>query len=389
MTAALDVPLELPDPRRWPDAGTASHAAAALHALAQASLAAGDSTAAARHDAAVDATLRGWLRDGDGAALDEAFAQAPSAAVHRHLWRRLALVEAAVLRSPALAVALFALPLVIVAGRETVGEGPVELDGMLPEPGRVAELLREHDALGGNRQFAVGGALADATALGLNALARLVAQGHRALHAGGFEPLALAPAPLVVAGTQEVAHLRFLVGGLLCGPDAEPLLEAPVGAWGMPLARRVSAALGRPGVTVLALPRAPQRLVPALAAGRAAQRDVALQLFAGNALRRLRGSFGEPTAVISAHAAPSAAGGGELRVSLSSVFGPRDAEGFRFPLEPYERTPDVVAAIAGLLRDCRVADVRTTASIQPDRDPTTGLLCFCRPDRGASSPGAR
>ena len=118
--------------------------------------------------------------------------------------------------------------------------------------------------------------------------------------------------------------------------------------------------------------------MPARAAGRAAQREVALQLFASNALRRLRASFGEPTAVVSAHEAPDAPGGGELRVSLSSPFSPRDAEGFRFPLEPQERTPDALASIVDLLRDCRVADVRAVAAIQPDRDPATGLLRFCK-----------
>jgi len=63
---------------------------------------------------------------------------------------------------------------------------------------------------------------------------------------------------------------------------------------------------------------------------------VPLLLFAGNAIRRIRAAVGEPTAVISAHRAPDAPGGGELRLSLSSPFDPRDAEGFRCPLHPLD-----------------------------------------------------
>jgi hypothetical protein len=192
-------------------------------------------------------------------------------------------------------------------------------------------------------------------------------------------PLPLAPAPLRVEGTAEAAHLRFVMGLIFCAPHATAL-RADAPAAGMPLTRALSAALAIPGVTVLALAGAAQRLVPALAAGRSSQRQVALELFTTNALRRLRASFGEPTAVLSAHRAHDAPRGGELRLSLASPFGPRDAEGFRYPLGPHERVPDAAAAIATLLRDCRVTDVRVMPGVQPDRDPATGLLRFCRAD---------
>ena len=73
------------------------------------------------------------------------------------------------------------------------------------------------------------------------------------------------------------------------------------------------------------------------------------RLFASNAIRKLRASVGEPSAVISAHRAAGAPGGGELRLSLSSPFEPRDAEGFRCPLYPLDRVADVVAMLRGLL----------------------------------------
>lgn len=374
----MDTPIDLPDPRRWPPSRAAGRAAE-LHAEAAESLAATASATAASLDARIEATLIAWLREGDGVALDDALASAPSAAIHRHLWRRLAACEDAIARDAALSVILFAIPLVVVVAGAEAGTA-ASLDGVLPDAGDVVRLLREHGALGGSEQFTVSAALADAGALAPASLPTLLAHARRTSEGGGDVPLAVSGAPLAVQGTAELAHLRFVVGSLVCAPSADPLRDTGVGRWAMPLARLVSQALAQPGVTVLALPRAPQRLVPALAAGRAAQREIALQLFAGNALRRLRASFGEPTAVISAHEAADAPGGGELRLSLSSPFGPRDAEGFRCPLAPYERVPDVVTAMVELLRDCRVADVRFVAALQPDRDPGTGLLRFCKPE---------
>ena len=96
--------------------------------------------------------------------------------------------------------------------------------------------------------------------------------------------------------------------------------------------------------------------------------------------------MGEPVAVISAHRAPDAPLGGELRLSLSSPFEPREAEGFRCPLDPLDRVADVAAMLAGVLRECRVGDVRTLAGVHPDRDPATGLVLLFKP--GTVPPGA-
>jgi hypothetical protein len=131
---------------------------------------------------------------------------------------------------------------------------------------------------------------------------------------------------------------------------------------------------------VLALPRAAQRPLPAVMQGRSAQREISAQLFLGNALRRMRAVAGEPTAVISAHRAPDAPGGGELRVSLSSPFDPRDDEGFRCPLHPFDRVEEVVAMLEALLADCRVADVRLVGGVHPDRDPATGQRLLFKRD---------
>jgi hypothetical protein len=124
----------------------------------------------------------------------------------------------------------------------------------------------------------------------------------------------------------------------------------------------------------LALPRAPLSPPAALQAGRAVQRDVGAQLFASNAIRRLRASVGEPVGVISAHRCAGAPGGGELRLSLSSPLDLRQAEGFRCPLFSTDRAGDVATMLVDLLHDCRVADVRVFPGVHPDRDPKTGMI---------------
>ena len=131
---------------------------------------------------------------------------------------------------------------------------------------------------------------------------------------------------------------------------------------------------------MLALPGAPQTPLGALQHGRAAQREVGAQLFASNALRRLRGAIGEPSAIVSAHRCPAAPGGGELRLSLSSPFDPRQAEGFRCPLFPTDQVVDVAGLLVDLLRDCRVGDVRVLGGVYADRDPNTGLTLLFKPD---------
>jgi hypothetical protein len=386
------LPVDLPDPRRFP-VQPASPAAGALHAQVIARLAERASATAELADAAIDATLTAWLDPADGLALENAMQSSPSAAVYRHLWRRLTAVEMVATRTPAFAVALFAVPLVVVTGREggapnvvtfhataTPSTAHAELPGRLAAPDALAALLREHGALGGNARFALSASLTAAEALELRELPHWLSEA-RAMSSGAIAaPVDVTAVPIAVTGATESVHLRFVLGCSLFGPHVDPFQTADVGRWGMSASRLVSQALAQPGVTVLAMPRAPQRLVPALAAGRAAQRDVALQLFAGNALRKLRASVGEAIGVISAHQAPDAVAGGELRLSLSSPLEARDAEGFRYPLQMHERVPDAVASIIELLRDLRVADIRTMPGVQTDRDGATGLHRFCRPE---------
>jgi len=370
------------DPRRFPPSDLAPALLRRVWGLAGTSLASGTGAEAAAADTQIGTALDLMLA-GDGATLAQLFSDVPSAAVHRHLWRLLVERERATDADATLRLTLFAVPLVIVAALEDAKTSPVTLPGVVADiDGKVA-LLREHGALSGNENFALGNALVAAEALGFAALPALLAR--RRLAATPDSPPALAPAPMVVASTTEAVHLRFLVGTALAAPTADPLRDTAVGRWGIPLAAALARDIGAPGVAVLALPRAPAGLVPALWQGRVAQREVSAQLFASNAIRRLRAAVGEPQAVLSVHG-PLADGGGEVRLSLSSPFDPREAEGFRCPLLPQDRVDDVVKMLQDLLRDCRVDTVHVLPGLHADRDPVTGLTLLFKGDALPAGP---
>ena len=369
--------LALADPRRFPDAAGAPQAARRLYALAEESLGAATGALADRADAAIAATLSEMLDRRDGDDLSRLFARAPSTSVYRHLWRRLADAWNAAAREAALQAYVFGIPVVLVAGH-TVSGTRVTLQGAIADPLRLVEILRTHGALRGNETITLANALVAAEAI---ELAHLPAWRRVGAHlvAGAPSPMVLAPSPITIGAT-EGAHLRFLVGTALAAPGAELLRDNDIRRFGAPLARALEAALAADGVTLLALPRAPSDLVFAVHAGRDAQREVATQLFLSQALRNLRMRYGEPSAVISAHRSPDAPLGGELRLSLSSPFAEREAEGFRCPLFAADVLSDVVKMLTNLLEDCRVSDVRIVAGIHDDRTADTNQLLLFKPD---------
>lgn len=373
---------ELSDPRSWPPASPD----APWPAL-RAALDAPTRDEAEAHDASVRAWLRARFDAGEGDALAHAFAQAASFASARHLQRLAAEVERTCASADGLRAVLFAMPIVVVAALDE-GRAPVTLSGVLGETEPIADRLRGARAFGGAETFALARALVGTHALEWQALPGLLSRSRLAERDEASEdrPLALdvAPSPIRIDVQEERVHLRFIVGAILAPPRADPLAGATLGREGVPLARAIGDALKAPGVSLLALPRPPQPLSLAAVTGRAAQREVAAQLFVSNAIRTLRRAYGEPTAIISAHRAADAPGGGELRLSLSSPFAPKAAQGFRCPLEPGERVQDVAAMLDGLLRDCQVTDVRVQPGIHDDVDRMTGQPLFFK-DPGAGA----
>jgi len=370
----------LADPRTFPPPDAADARSRALHALAAQALEAATGEIADARQREIAGAVDAMVDDGDGAALARLLASSPSAAIHRHLWRA---VVASTERPPAAppAPVLFALPVIVVAASDDASEHPV--DAIVEGSAELAAILVEHGALGGHRQVALAGALCAADAIDVGALPALM---RAAASPDAFAPLDMAPAPLTATSGGERVHLRFLVGSALAASVSALVGDARVGAWGVPFTRALSQRLAAPGASVVALPRAPQSLVAAVATGRGVQREAGAALFASNAVRRLRASVGEPVAVISAHRAASAPLGGELRLSLSSPLDPREAEGFRCPLDALDRVADVAAMLAEVARDCRIGDVRVLAGVHDDRDAATGLTLMFKPD--SVPPGA-
>jgi hypothetical protein len=366
----------IPDPRIWPPAAAAPAHAAAMHALARASLGGGTGRESDLHDAEIVAEFGALIRSGNGDALSQVLASSPSAAIYRHLWRRLAEAESAA-GDDAMAVTLFAVPVTLVAGLDGDRAAQATLPCVLDDVVALAAIMREHGALAGNQTFALAPALVAADAIDVARLPALLTGGF-----GGvtFEARELVPAPIELTGADARVFLRFVVGVAVASRGIDLLRDHGVGGWEMPFARALDRMLAEPGVTLLALPHAPQRLVSAAQNGRTAQRDVSAQLFASNAIRKLRAAVGEPGAVISAHHTGDAATGGELRLSLSSAFDAREAEGFRCPLYPADHAGDVADMLVTLMRDCRVTDVHVLSGIYGDRDAATGLPLLFKAD---------
>lgn len=384
--ATIDrVSIEIADPRTCSAPTGATQEA--LIRLAEASLAASSASRADEIDRTLVSALAVRLRADDAVLLADLFTAAPSAAVARHLWRTLidAWRAASAPESDRVVATLFALPIVVVAGATSNAPEPAAsaiggvVAGVLDDCERVATLLREHRVLGGNLSFALAGALVAADALDIPRLPTLLAW-QKLAPSDGSVAREVRPTPMVIHPGQESVHLRFLVGTAIGGYGVNLFSDKDGGEWITPLAQELSRQLAATGLSVLALPRPPQAPLLALQQGRAAQREIGVQLFASNAIRRFRARVGEPSAVISAHRCAAAPGGGELRLSLSSPFDPRQAEGFRCPLFPPDRAGDVATMLHELLHDCRVTDVRVVSGVQADKDPGTGLTLLFRAD---------
>jgi hypothetical protein len=338
----------------------------------------------------VTAELRVLLESGSSEALQGLIEGAGSPGLARSLWLRLAEAWTQV-TTPAhgdsLAVTLFAMPVVIVAGLERSDGGTAampRLPTVLPDVERIGALGRQHGILAGCENFALANALAADDAVAPAALPKLLEWQQQGMVVRGARDVH--PAPIELRSGQPTVSTRYLIGTALSGAGNALLDARDARGWGLPLAGELARQLAQPGATVLALPRPPE--IPPLAwmHGRLAAREVAAQLFASDALRRFRAQSGEPVAVISAHRCPDATGGGELRLSLSTLLDTLAAEGFRCPLLPVETAADAVSMLGSLLEDCRVADVRVLPGIHPDRDPATGDRLLFRADALPAAP---
>lgn len=352
--------FSIPDPRAFPVyEGSAPNR---LTDLSLESLAAEVAVIAEKKETALRERMISSLIAGDVGEIDDAIARAPSLAVLRMLVRVLASahVDAGRARAgeTALPTTVFAMPIVIVAANSS----PIQIPGALPNVGEIIELMKANGALRGNQTFAMSNALVAGHAFSLEKLPNTL--GWWQLESQS--QIAVEKSSMPLPANQESVFLRFLVGTAIAGPGVDLLNEKDTGKWGMPFTQTFAKQLGGGSMSLLAMPRPPRPPLAALYQGRVAQREVSLQLFATNAIRKFRSSVGEPEAVISAHRTAS---GGDVRLSLSNAFDEKGAEGFRAELFPTDRAQDIATTMQDLLRECNVENVTVLGEVFPDHDP--------------------
>jgi hypothetical protein len=363
--------FSIPDPRAFPIYdGTPRNP---LIDLSLESLAAEVAVIAEKKETEIRERMAASLMADDVNEIDDAIERAPSLAVLRMLVRVLAVAQVDAGRERAgrsdLPTTVFALPMVIVAANPS----PIQIPGALPNIGEFIELMKANGALRGNQTFTMSNALASSKAFALEKLPNTLAWWQLESQSS----IAVEKTSMQLPANQESVFLRFLVGTALAGPGVDLLNEKDTGKWGMPFTQTFAKQLGGGAMSLLAMPRPARTPLAALYQGRAAQREVSLQLFATNAIRKFRSSVGDPEAVISAHRTTH---GGELRLSLSNAFDEKGAEGFRAELFATDRAQDIVVQIQDLLRECNVENVTVLGDVFPDHDPQTNLPWFFRAD---------
>lgn len=340
----------LPDPRTYAPCADNRLVALAEHAAID---------AAALQHAGAEKQLFGALETalaaGDDEAIRRALREATSAPVRAALHRAIGFALEPPPDAP-LAVRLFAVPLVIVAGGREGGRIP----GVVPDTAALRELFEAHGALGQAKNFGFGNALVTADAVCGFSPSLLYRMGR---HTGqpDFRQLDLVPSDIELAGAEEQAHLRFLAGAAVTPRHAPGFAETAgnIGAWGMPFARALAEQLGQAGLSLLPIPRPPLGFHRALQSGRFAWREVGFQLFLSGALRKFRSRVGEPDASVAAFADCS------VRVRLDSRLDETLKAEFAWSLDADDDLAAVSGSIFGLLAECRVDYVDVSESIQP------------------------
>jgi hypothetical protein len=340
----------LPDPRPARQLPADHPLAAAVGALTDAAWA-GERT---RGHGLLLGALRRLLARGDDATITSALEHAPPGAVSRGL---VEMLDSAINgigddQGATLLTRVFLLPVLFVTG----GKAPARVAGVVPDVAAVTDLLKQAGALGPVESFGLS------NALGLHEAAGSVSPSTlygvvRSLDAATASAL-LAPADLVIDSADEQVHLRYLAGASLTAADMPTFLEraGQVGRWGMALSQEFGRQLGEEGLSLLPLARAPRPWFTALEEGRFARAELAFNLFATSAIRRIRAETGDPEAEITAR------DDGTVRVDLTSPFDPMLRHAHAWKLAPGDDLARVELSIRDLLRDCRVEKV----TVQPD-----------------------
>ncbi|MBI1396509.1 MAG: hypothetical protein GC151_11065 [Betaproteobacteria bacterium] len=341
----------LPDPRpdrRLPDGHPFAARVAALEEAG-----AGERA----HDVLVKLMSRA-LEAGDGESVRSAVLEAP----HGLALKVARAADEAINRSDgtesgasAILSRVFLVPVLFV----TAGAAPARVPGVVPDVAELRGIMRDAGALGPVENFALANALGTAAAVRAASPATLHALSRAVGDAAGVA--VLEPAPIELASADEQVHLRFMAGVSVTRADAPTFLETAgqVGRWGMAFSKALARQMASPGLSVLALPRAPMTWYAALAEGRHAREEIAFSLFASNAIRRIRTETGDPVATVAVQQ------DAKVRIDLISPFDSLNVHSHLWPLCAFDDLGRIEHCIRELLLECRVARVEFVDRVVP------------------------
>lgn len=246
------------------------------------------------------------------------------------------------------------LPLVFVAGSLKATETPAQIS----DADAIVKILQNHGCLAKNAEVRFFSELLHPESLAAVSFSQqfLKTQALQDLS----KPFALLGAPILAK--EESVYVRYLLG-VARANDGENILknQPDSGAWAMEIMQAMHAQLKTEGVSLFCIPQLPATLPEALRLGARCRLDIHRQLFASNAIRKLREHQMPIIAIASAHE------GGELRFTISTEGDTKHMSAFAWPLAPLDSVADIAASFADLMQECQVSDLRFIAQIQPDK----------------------
>jgi hypothetical protein len=350
--------MHLPDPRLYPTNLVKNSVIAQLNSV----LAESDAQRRQQKQTSLEFLLSQYLEQDQQEALVVALSLAPSQLAYQHLWHT---IKALVLPAEVAHQAqIFAIPLIMVAGAPHPITLPDKLTAIEPilQPLKQAHILHEEADVFLSTHLYTGDTLASIS------LPQLYRWQQALQYASGGLPLPLPTAPINIK--QQAVCLRYLLGIAIRTPKLPTPIkfDQAVSSWGLAIAEFIQQDLQQEGLTLYAIPRAPQALLEALETGQRIYLDVAMQVFVSDTLKKYRHQRKTPTASIACH------DNQEIKLVISSLETPTLWEGFVWPLQALEHPADIGQQMQNLLLECQLDNITILTKIQPAQENDQALF---------------
>jgi hypothetical protein len=275
---------------------------------------------------------------------------APSQPVYSRVWDALCTAVEKPQTEEGPVARVFAIPWVIVCGSPSRATIPC----VLPDVSQVTRVLQSNGVFGPSRSVGFGNTLTSIDTLEALRPSEVL----QWTQSPGTRDVP--PAQIEILPRAEAVHVRFLVGAAVVPPNTPDIVEtgSNVAAWGTQALRAMAAQLAAPNVQVLPMPRPPRGLYSAAYSGRRAGIEAAFNLFMSNAVRRFRGTIGDPEITLFSHAAQV------VHVALTTPLDEELSETFRWPLHPADDLAEIEHAIVSMIWECRLPEPDVIAEVK-------------------------